>query len=287
MIMRYFLVLLMGVCASAWAEDYENFHDLAPGFGVHVGTGETGGNVRARNYKRSCEGYIDNTPDHVIRVKTAVDITLTVESEVDSVLLVTGPTGVLCDDDSAGELDAQLSGRFTPGEYQVFVGDMGDESGRYTLDIRERKRVATRDSARNATRRATPTPAAGRRGFFGDFTLGAGFSPSPQTATGLTGGPVSAATLDSQCEGWIDDTPDHNLTVTSAVRLRLTMTSDVDATLVVTGPAGTFCSEGAGDVNASLSAQLTPGEYGIYVGDFREQSDDDPGRYTLTVSEQR
>jgi len=265
---------LLACPVQTLAGDYESF-TISPGFGSRTGTGIPGGPIASGVYGSHCGGYIDNAPDHVIQVSSEVNMTLTVSSDQDSVLVITGPLGVLCDDDSAGNLDAKLSGTFRPGQYQVFVGRIGSGgSGRYTLNIREGQSGGTSSSGAGSA----------DRGLYGNFTLGAGFRPDPQTATGMGGGGaghVSASTYDPTCSGTIDSTPDHRITITSALNLSLEVSSDFDSTLVVHGPAGTFCDDdSAGNLDARVRARLTPGEYEVYVGAFG-----DPGQYTLTVTE--
>jgi hypothetical protein len=129
---------------------------------------------------------------------------------------------------------------------------------------------------------ATPPPAAGGGAQYANFTLGAGFLPDPQTGTGTTGGPVDASTYGPGCVGSIDTTPDHTITVTSTVNLKLFVDSDVDSTLVVRGPAGTFCDDDShGNLDPELNVTLTPGEYHVWVGNFGSTQ----GTYTLTLTE--
>jgi hypothetical protein len=128
---------------------------------------------------------------------------------------------------------------------------------------------------------ATP-PATGGGAQYANFTIGAGFLPDPQTGTGTTGGPVDASTYGPGCVGSIDTTPDHTITVTSTVNLKLFVDSDVDSTLVVRGPAGTFCDDDShGNLDPELNVTLTPGEYHVWVGNFGSTQ----GTYTLTLTE--
>ena len=78
---------------------------------------------------------------------------------------------------------------------------------------------------------------------YNSFTLGAGFTPDPQTGNGETGGQTQATRFGPQCSGVIDSTPDHTIRVTSPLDLRLSVESTTDSTLVVVGPAGVFCDD--------------------------------------------
>ncbi|WP_397573106.1 hypothetical protein [Silanimonas sp.] len=93
-----------------------------------------------------------------------------------------------------------------------------------------------------------------------NFSIGSGFTPDPQTGTGTTGGARDAAqAFGGQCSGSIDTTPDHVITVTSAVNLKLYTTSTTDSTLVMRGPSGTFCDDDSrGELDAEINAMLRP-----------------------------
>jgi len=293
------ITLCLGLFAvtSVLAEDYENFANIGPGFGPLIGTGVTGGVVSARDkYGSECMGYIDKTPDHTITVTSEVDIIFTVSSKTDSVLVVKrrgSQYKAWCVDDNVTGEDEKVTGTFLPGIYEVYVGNFDeDENGRYTLQIAEEPSASPRSrSSQHSQPSQTPSPPRQARypdstqGRYGNFTVGAGFTPDPQTATGVSGysdaGRVDAATFGKQCTGFIDTRPDHTLTVTSAVNLRLTVSSDIDSVLVIRGPAGTFCDDdSAGQRNAQINALFTPGDYEVYVGNIGEA-----GEYILTVTE--
>jgi len=279
---------------SVIARDYEDFDNIGPGFGSLTGTGDTGGPIEASQLDSQCVGYIDKTPDHTLKVTSDVRLTLTVSSDVDSVLVVTDGYSTFCDDDSAGNDDAQLSMTFPSGTYEVYVGSFDeDEYGRYTLHINEGEDASITPAPRARRSQPSQTPPVtnqtryphSTQGRYGNFTVGAGFTPDPQTATGISGysdaGRIDAATFGKQCTGFIDTTPDHTITVTSSVNLRLTVSSEIDSVLVIRGPAGTFCDDDSGgNRDAQVNALFTPGEYEVYVGNIGEA-----GEYILTVTE--
>jgi len=284
---------------AVWAADYESF-TVQPGFGSRSATGVSGGPVAASDYNRTCTGYIDDSPDHQIQLKSAMDLTFTVDSNTDTVLLITGPGGVRCDDDSAGNDDAQISGRFAAGTYDVYVGNFQRKTegiGRYILSISEGGSSRTPTARLSSTPPSPPSTSSGFTGLdipastngdFGDFQLGRGFSPDPQTAGGINGagaGEQDASRFGAGCIGTIDDSPDHTITVTSPVNLRIRVDSDNDASLVVRGPAGTFCDDdSAGNLDPQITTgRLSTGIYDVYVGAVGEEG----GYYLLTVSEVR
>ncbi|NYZ61406.1 hypothetical protein [Luteimonas deserti] len=227
--------------------------------------GRTGGDTQASRFGPQCTGVVASTPHHTIRVTSALDLQLALDSTTDSTLVVVGPAGVFCDDDSGGQLDARVQARLTPGDYAVYVGHI-DTPGSYTLSLTERAGVT-----------------AGTSNQYADFRLGAGFTPDPQVGTGTTGGPVQASTYGAHCTGMVDSTPDHRLTITSTVTLRLAVTSTTDSSLVVRGAGKVLCDDDSGGaLDAAIVDSFRPGEYEIYVGQLGE-----PGEYRLTLSETR
>lgn len=267
--------LLLGaslLAGSAMASDYRNF-SIGAGFtpDPQTGTGTTGGSRdAAQAFGGECSGSVDTTPDHVITVTSAVNLKLYTTSTTDSTLVLRGPSGTFCDDDSRGELDAEINALLRPGRYEVYVGHLG-QTGQYTLTLTENVGGASQGSGDEGSIEA-----------YRDFTVGAGFAPDPQRSRGETGGPRDASSFGKACVGKIDTSPDHRLTVTSALNLRIFVESTTDSTLVVVGPNRTWCDDDShGELDAEISGTFTPGQYQIYVGTNGEQD----GNYTITLTE--
>jgi hypothetical protein len=256
-----------------YTADYRNF-DIGPGFtpDPQTGTGTTGGRRDAAEaFGSQCSGSVDTTPDHVINVTDAVNLKLYTTSTTDSTLVLRGPSGTFCDDDSRGELDAEINAVLRPGRYEVYVGHLG-ETGQYTLTLTE-----------NVGGASTGAGDEGSIEPYRDFTLGSGFTPDPQRSRGETGGSRDARSYGKACVGTIDTTPDHRLTVTSALDLKIFVESSTDSTLVVVGPNRTWCDDDShGDLDAEVSGSFAPGQYEIFVGTNGEQN----GSYTITLTEQ-
>lgn len=267
-------VVLACVSAPASAQVYGNFV-LGAGFtpDPQTGRGQTGGGTQASRFGPQCAGMIDRTPDHNLKVTSALDLQLEVDSTTDSTLVVVGPAGVFCDDDGGSELDARIQARLTPGDYAIYVGHF-DTPGDYTLTLRE---------GRGSAGAAPGGGVGGSGGLYANFRLGAGFTPDPQTGRGTTGGVVEASSFGAHCAGMIDTTPDHRLTITSTVALRLAVDSTTDSSLVVRGAGKVLCDDDSGGaLDAEIVDTFRPGEYEIYVGHLGESGD-----YTLSISETR
>lgn len=75
----------------------------------------------------SCVGYIDSSPDHQIKLEGFFSyLKLSVESQGDTVLVVQGPGGIWCNDDSSSQ-NPVIAGEWKSGLYKVWVGS--HESG--------------------------------------------------------------------------------------------------------------------------------------------------------------
>jgi hypothetical protein len=126
-----------------------NFGGLTLGANKQAGslTGSTGGstslpaivsNRDRTNHK--CLGFGDPTPDHILVLQQNVpSLKLRVNSGSDTTLVVQGPGGVRCGDDSKGGKDASLTDTdWQAGTYKIWVGTVTPGERRdYTLYIRQ------------------------------------------------------------------------------------------------------------------------------------------------------
>ena len=257
--------VMVCVGGQATAQNYRDF-EIGANFtpDPQVGTGHAGGPVEASTFGPGCVGMIDDSPDHVVTVTSTVNLRMYALSAVDTTLVVRGPSGTFCDDDSHGGLNPEINARLAPGRYEVYVGRFGDDTGPYTLTL-------TENVGAGADEQGPRT-----------FTLGAGFVPDPMTGRGITGGDDYAARFGPGCSGWVHAEPDHVLTVTSAVNLHMYVDSTVDATLVVMGPAGAWCDDDShGSLDPAIRRRFQPGIYQIYVGHLGEAA----GTYQITLTE--
>lgn len=70
-----------------------------------------------------CLGYVSLTPDEEITLSDRfANLKLSVESELDTTLIVQGPGGVWCSDDSQDSDDPMIAGEWLPGIYRVWIG---------------------------------------------------------------------------------------------------------------------------------------------------------------------
>lgn len=105
----------------------------------------------------------------------------------------------------------------------------------------------------------------------GTVSIGPGFLPDPQTASGTAGGPVAANTMSPECRGYIAAAPNHILNATGQfMNLRIVVGSSADTTLVVQRADGTFaCNDDSDGLNPAVDlANVQPGAYNVFVGTY-------------------
>jgi hypothetical protein len=130
--------------AAAAGGDFENV-TLAPGFvpDPRTLTGLSGGPVNASTHGQTsqgpCVGAIDDSPDHVMVLTNAFSfLKLHARSDQDTSLVVRGPDGFRCNDDSDG-LNPVLQGAWPAGRYEIYIGSVDPGNHRYTLSITEHR----------------------------------------------------------------------------------------------------------------------------------------------------
>lgn len=125
---------------------------------------------------------------------------------------------------------------------------------------------------------------------FEDVTLTPSPSPNTVRVRGISGGKISArqvtgkaATDTGPCVGFIDQEPDHTMTLTAFFNfLNVEVQSGKDTTLVIQGPGGSWCNDDATGKNPGIAGQWLEGEYSIWVGSY-EQNEYHP--YVIFISQ--
>jgi hypothetical protein len=236
--------------------------------GTQTLNGNAGGAVHAATMDPRCTGQVGDTPNHVLVLPSAMpQLTLSVEAGPDATLVVLGPGGTLCDDDTNG-LNPALSGPFAAGTYSVFVGSYQGPSFPYTLT------VSTEGQAVVPTADIIAGP---------EVTVSPGFMPDPMTVTSNGGGPTSgSAMFGSQCNGNYGGSPSQVVNVTADMPyLRFTAESETDLTIAVRGPRGVLCNDDTHGFNPEVSGAVAAGRYEVWVGTYSTTT---PASFRLTMS---
>ena len=104
----------------------------APG----VLTGQAGGTRQAHELAPECRGWVAMVPGHAIEVASSMELTVRVQSDDDTTMVIVGPADAsVCADDDDG-LNPVVRRRFEPGRYVVYVGAFEEAAGpTYTLTV--------------------------------------------------------------------------------------------------------------------------------------------------------
>ncbi|BBC24723.1 hypothetical protein [Pseudanabaena sp. ABRG5-3] len=115
---------------------------------------------------------------------------------------------------------------------------------------------------------------------FEDIAVSPNFTPKVLELRGISGGGVATqkksgrkSTETGECIGFIDQEPDHRITLTKPFRyLKLQVKSSGDTILLVRGPGGSWCSDDTSDRNPEISGDWLEGTYEVWVGSYEENA---------------
>lgn len=148
-------LLLLSLCGwlfpqGVWAQNatpiFENV-TIRPRFSPDpmVIRGISGGSIpadriagRVETPTGPCVGFTDREPDHTLELKAFFNyLSLQVQSPEDTTLIIKGPGGTWCNDESAGK-NPGIAGQWQRGKYRVWVGSYrANEYHPYLMRITE------------------------------------------------------------------------------------------------------------------------------------------------------
>lgn len=109
---------------------------IAPNSSEVILNGTSGGAKK----DASCAGFVADTPNHTIQVTADSNLRFTLKGAGQPTLLITGAQGqticVQADSLSGGKIE--IPGRWSQGNYLVYVGDRAQGRNPYTLSIAPR-----------------------------------------------------------------------------------------------------------------------------------------------------
>ena len=279
-------VVTLTFVASANAQTYGSV-TLTPGFGSQslsgVSGGQTGvpaGQVDASTYGDTatgpCRGWIAAAPDHMMILNaafTSLAIEVTATGGGDTALVIAGPGGAWCNDDTNG-LNPSVVGTFGPGTYSVWVASYSvSQNHAYTITFSDRGNTAERTVVVPPvqglmTSSLTPTDP------MGQLALGTGFMPDPQIRSLNVVGSIDVSAVANRyggtCRGYVMPNPNHIMSLTTAFSyLRVHVKSTQDTTLLIQDPNGGFwCNDDADGYNPIIEGPWQPGLWRIWVGSY-------------------
>ncbi|MEM6835673.1 MAG: hypothetical protein AAF609_02370 [Cyanobacteria bacterium P01_C01_bin.120] len=120
--------------------------------------------------------------------------------------------------------------------------------------------------------------------------LAVGFTPNPTVLEGTGGGDRPAAevvnatnSLTGPCLGYISETPHEEVTLDSNfANLEMRVESELDTTLIVSGPDGIWCNDDSGGKNPAIAGGWAPGIYQVWIGAYRAEQ---VPEYVLYISD--
>ena len=107
--------------------------------------GMSGGELKATEVVKTaetstgyCDGYVNRQPNHVLVLEDFFEfLKIEVESNNDTTILVQGPGGVWCNDDS-DTTNPVIEGEWQEGRYQIWIGSYKEDStNNYQIKITE------------------------------------------------------------------------------------------------------------------------------------------------------
>lgn len=82
-----------------------------------------------------CNGFVNNRPNHVLVLKSFFEfLKIEVDSSTDTTIVVEGPGGVWCNDDS-DDANPAIEGQWQPGRYKIWIGSYQEDIN-YDYQIR-------------------------------------------------------------------------------------------------------------------------------------------------------
>lgn len=224
-----------------------------------------------------CVGWIPLRPNHqIVLTEDFRRLEISVTSSSDTTLVVHGPGGTRCNDDTNG-LDPALSGEWMAGTYNVYVGTFTTGVPiDYQLTLRQGRRGRgghghwEDDDEEPGATVLDPTSASA---VFASMTVPGGLGTDPVWLDGQAGGPVDVRYLGNSpagpCVGHATGAPSHMLTLNDDVSgLVAAVESAGDTTMVINGPNGWWCNDDAIGVNPAVSGYWPAGVYRVWVGTY-------------------
>jgi hypothetical protein len=95
---------------------------------------------RTETVTGACAGFIDEQPDHTMQLTQAFNfLSLQVQSNADTTLVVRGPGGTWCNDDYTDK-NPGIAGQWLSGTYQIWIGSYAENVyNPYVIRITEQR----------------------------------------------------------------------------------------------------------------------------------------------------
>lgn len=265
---------------------------LSAGFAPDPYTTEVvaGGNDQNPISGSGCVGYLNAArPDIDINYSAgSYPLSIAVDSETDTALLINLPDGSwVCDDDTGGNGNPIVHlPNPQSGNYNVWVATYRANSQTEATIYLTEQAPANGNGNTNGGTTSGVQPDIGAQPLYGTANLGAGFSPDPHVTSIDAGGSDQNPINGSGCAGYINaERPDLDLNYSAgSYKLFIYAQSQSDTTLLVNLPDGSWvCSDDAMGRNPVIALDNPQsGNYNIWVGTYAAGS---PQNATILISE--
>jgi hypothetical protein len=271
--------------------------NLSAGFAPDPRTSQVvaGGNDENPINGSGCVGYLNaKRPDIDINYTAgSYPLSIAVNSETDTALLINLPDGSwVCDDDTGGNANpvVHLPNPQT-GNYNVWVATyrpnaQADATIYITEQAPANGSANVSSQSNNSNTSGSVRPDVGAQPLYGTANLSAGFNPDPHVTSIDAGGSNENPISGSGCAGYINASqPDLDLNYSSgAYKLFIYAQSASDTTLLVNLPNGSWvCSDDVMGRNPVIEIDNPPsGNYNIWVGTYAAGSTQNA---TILISE--
>lgn len=238
---------------------------------------QAGGAAAAYRVDDYCSGYISHMPSHNLYYEAgSYDLFISAASDVDAVLVVNTPDGEWhCNDDGDG-IGLNPGIEFSDpqsGLYNIWVGTLGSGSGYEPAMLHISELEFSQDNPYSVSIDGAMVPQHGSQ------RLRAGFVDDPRTVSVLAGGELDLSRgTDGYCYGYAGQAPDFAVDYSAgSLDLYFSMEADVDTTLAVQLPDGSFVCDDDSAQNLNPGVQISDpqsGRYSVWAGRYSEGSEE-------------
>ena len=220
----------------------------------------------------NCLGYVATEPDFAVELADEfAQVTLLVDSKLDTTLIVNTPNGSwACNDDTNGLNPAVVLRDAAAGAYQIWIGSYEQDASEIgTLWITELGPDTLPTTSTGPDRMQLPT--------WGEYALAPGFQP-PEYGKQVVGGGrnyVPDFVSAEGCAGYVAEAPDFSITLNADFEsIWFSAHSPANIVLLLNGPNGQWhCNDDFIGSDPSIGFSNAPaGRYDIWVGGYDENN---------------
>lgn len=227
----------------------------------HQIEGDIIGRKPASEFGATCAGFIGDAPTFAFDIEgdEPVEMAISVLNSggIDTTLVLDGPGGPYCDDDSGGATLPRLRAELPPGSYTVYIGSYSENQGahyRASIGLGQ-PRFQVSDCNADST-----------------IEISEGFDE--QNVSGTLGSDTRLCRdgVALECDGHLSNTAGPCVVVTSRQVVRFSVTqADFDSVMVLQAEHAAdsiYNDDGTAGLQSEIITVLEPGSYALHVGAY-------------------